>query len=519
MKKIIVFVLFLTCILLVSCQNTNKSISEITPTLKTENTSTVTPTAPPTITPTATAMPLVNAVPEDELLVFFDSTTDLTGYINNKGEWIIPAKYYTGYRFSKNENMNNWAIVYLTQEDYTNGNRKLIDDKGILSDFNWDLIVTEPTLDFASNGLSVKKDPITGKDGYVNEKGEWAISPIYEHAFKFSDNGLARVLFMEYDNYGPYYTSHFIDQNGLRKTPSVITVVAGDFALNGLAYVCPASFTSYTREFEYEMLAYYFGEDEPFSDDLYVKLLTFQGEYQLFDENGDFAAVNHGKNSWIDTWVHSYSKTGNYCGYMNETGEFVIPVKFLDARSYNEAGYAFVKDVWYEGKWGIIDEKGVFAVEPQFYNTTDYEVTLMERGSVKNEEGKWGFIDDKGAYFIQPQFADARWFDNADVAWVKNDDNLWGLINRKGEYIIEPTYKNVSMMSDDFSLYWVQTAGELWGLIDSKNSYWIEPQFMQLSFIYDKYGIALVQTNEGEWFYVNFQGEPIIGDAFAVPAN
>lgn len=524
MKKYALFFFLITCVMLVSCQETNKIASEISPTLTKEISPTVTPTIMPTKIPTPTAMPLVNAVPEDELLYFVDSKTDLVGFIKNNGEWIIPAQFYVASRFQINKNFNDWAWVFITEEDYTNGNRKLIDDKGTLSDFDWDKLIIEYELDFAPNGLSVKKDPVSGKDGYVNDKGDWVISPTYETAFKFSDNGLARVQVEVPDETGFLWTeTYFIDQNGTRKTPNYSGLL-GDFTSNGLAYNCVNGHSMDAREFEFEMLSFYFGVDESYSDDLYIKMLTFQGEYELYDNTtdtlGDYAAVNHGKNAWIDRWVLSLSKVGfYYCGYIDETGEFAIPVKFLDAGIFNNAGYAFVQDVWSEGLWGVIDSTGEFVVEPSFVTSSDYEIGLLNKGAAKNEEGLWGFIDDKGIYFIQPQFAEVRSFNDADVAWVKTSDNLWGLINREGEYIIEPAYYDVRVMSDESSIYWVQTTDELWGLVDSTKSYWIEPQFKEVSHIYEKYGIALVKTTEEEWFYVNYQGAPIIGDGFAVPVN
>ena len=46
--------------------------------------------------------------------------------------------------------------------------------------------------DFAENGLAlVQADD--EKYGYIDEKGEYVIDPVYHYAYGFAENGLARV--------------------------------------------------------------------------------------------------------------------------------------------------------------------------------------------------------------------------------------------------------------------------------------------------------------------------------------
>ena len=57
--------------------------------------------------------------------------------------------------------------------------------------------------------------------------------------------------------------------------------------------------------------------------------------------------------------------------------------------------------------------------------------------------GKWGYIDKKAAYVINPQFEDAAEF-NEGVAVVKNNGK-WGLIDEKGAYLIQPQFDGVCL--------------------------------------------------------------------------
>ena len=52
---------------------------------------------------------------------------------------------------------------------------------------------------------------------------------------------------------------------------------------------------------------------------------------------------------------------------------------------------------------------------------------------------KWGYIDKKGQYVINPQFSDADWFSDG-LARVENKDGKYGFIDKKGTYKIPAKY-------------------------------------------------------------------------------
>lgn len=60
-------------------------------------------------------------------------------------------------------------------------------------------------------------------------------------------------------------------------------------------------------------------------------------------------------------------------------------------------GLAFVK---IDGKFGFIDTKSNFAINPQF----DYAESFAEGLAFVEINGKWGVIDTKGNIVIEPQF-------------------------------------------------------------------------------------------------------------------
>ncbi|MFO7722985.1 MAG: WG repeat-containing protein [Bacteroidales bacterium] len=106
-----------------------------------------------------------------------DTQTDRVGYINLKGEMVIPAKFYSGSPFRENV-----AFARLQDEKVlidTAGKviaRGFVALNGYHSHFSHDLAVVQKEFAY----------------GYINKEGKFAIEPVYEEAKDFAD-GLAAV--------------------------------------------------------------------------------------------------------------------------------------------------------------------------------------------------------------------------------------------------------------------------------------------------------------------------------------
>jgi WG containing repeat len=92
-------------------------------------------------------------------------------------------------------------------------------------------------------------------------------------------------------------------------------------------------------------------------------------------------------------------------GYIDRTGEIVVPLKFDGASDFSE-GLAAVK---VEGKWGFIDEAGRVVIEPQFsgaYELSEGLARVQVGGDKFGYYDKWGFIDKSGNMVIAPQYGE-----------------------------------------------------------------------------------------------------------------
>lgn len=92
-------------------------------------------------------------------------------------------------------------------------------------------------------------------------------------------------------------------------------------------------------------------------------------------------------------------------------GKRIGNLVFDDVRVFESNQYAAVK---VEEKWGFINKKGKWAIEPKFQNATSFSIGF---GGVQ-KNGLWGFIDMKGNVVIEPQFSDVKPFSKSGIAPV-----------------------------------------------------------------------------------------------------
>lgn len=131
-------------------------------------------------------------------------------------------------------------------------------------------------------------------------------------------------------------------------------------------------------------------------------------------------------------------------GFIDLDGELVIPCRYPQARSFSE-GLAAVVDETGDGlRWRYIEPTGATALElPETTLQADVfsdglaAVTVIEPAR-PDLGAKAGYIDKSGAFVIEPQFEDARAF-SGGLAPAKRKGR-WGYIDKHGEFVIRPQY-------------------------------------------------------------------------------
>jgi hypothetical protein len=115
-------------------------------------------------------------------------------------------------------------------------------------------------------------------------------------------------------------------------------------------------------------------------------------------------------------------------GYINTSGQFLVPPEFDEARSFSE-GFAPVRR---DGSWLLIDTKGaIHRIDGLMGGVSDGLVPVRRNG-------RWGFVDPAGQTIVAPRFDSAQGFSEG-LAAVRVG-NSWGYIDRTGAQAIAPQF-------------------------------------------------------------------------------
>jgi hypothetical protein len=320
-----------------------------------------------------------------------------------------------------------------------------------------------------------------GPYGYVNQKGEVVIAPIFEIAGRFADNGLAVVKWRNtfgHDKYG------FINEKGEWAIPAKFEYLE-PFSSNGLA-------------------------------------LAGANPYVIKTEGmGGFLG-----NRWIDL------------GFINRQGEWVIKPRFTAAHSFAPNGLAVVteKDT---GKQGAINARGewVFSdilIKPFRFSPTGLasfsanglaaaEAYKNPSLSVVEGKGYRGYIDATGRWVIEPRFGSAYPFAANGLALASEPQLLkmegssttlhkYGFINAKGEWVIAPTFESGDVRGFAENGLAAARVNQKWGFINAKGEWVISPKFHYISSFYAN-GWALASIT-GKGGMINIKGEWVVPPLF-----
>lgn len=185
---------------------------------------------------------------------------------------------------------------------------------------------------------------------------------------------------------------------------------------------------------------------------------------------------------------------GNKWGIIDKKGNFIINPQF-DEILIDGKNYLFRKGDY----WGWCDKKGQYLINPQFENAHSFG--SEDYAAVENEEGKWGYIDREGKWKIQPEYRSAKPFLTSGVAPVRdNGSREWGLIDKSGKWVVNPQFRNIFDIAVDNRLM-VQDQSRSFGIIDLKGKYIANPDYENapVSLIHNVSGIGVSYSVQSDF--------------------
>lgn len=164
------------------------------------------------------------------------------------------------------------------------------------------------------------------------------------------------------------------------------------------------------------------------------------------------------------------------------------------------------------GKYGYVDDKGNYLINPQFNGATSFHggIALVYSG------GLWGYIDTKGKFVINPVYSDATTFTEG-IAWTVKKEGAPTAINRKGRVLFAlKEAEQVYSFSEGLARYRIVSPYNedryLYGFVNKDGETVISPAYWDaLDF---SEGLAAVANENGEYGYINKKGELAINYQF-----
>src|SRR5215211_5279968 len=190
-------------------------------------------------------------------------------------------------------------------------------------------------------------------------------------------------------------------------------------------------------------------------------------------------------------------------GFIDRSGKVVIEPKFFQASGFS-GGIAQVWINCYPCEIRSIDGKGKFVRGQIFDDGHQFEfregLAAVKIGDIV--EGKYGFVDNKGNFIIQPQFDYTNGFYEG-LARVMIRPNE-GFIDHSGKIVIPIQYDDADDFSDGLAAVKIN---DKFGFIDKSGNVIIQPQFDEVKSFGN--GLAPVLINK-KWGFINKKGEIVI---------
>ena len=306
----------------------------------------------------------------------------LFGFINTKGEEIISCKYIHANDFSE-----GLVSVSIGTQEITENTIWVKDEKyGVIDKIGQKVIAFE-FKDIArfKNGIARACDLTTRKWGWIDNKGNWDISPKFENSDDFNALEMAKVG-VDYESNG------YINRQGDFIINPIFYQI-GDF-IDGIAYA-----KKWGQKEKYDgKYGFINSEGETIVPFIYDNVQEFSENLALVGKRNDKGEIKF--------------------GFIDKKGVEQVTLKFEYAHSFS-SGMAFVKQ---KSKYGWIDNKGKYLITNLYDVAEDFRFPEEEgikrivlnaaknkyNTAIVSKNGFWGVIDFAGKEILPIKYDSVR---------------------------------------------------------------------------------------------------------------
>jgi len=333
---------------------------------------------------------------------------------------------------NKNElNVFNYGLVAV-----------LTDEGWGYADKSGKLVITpqfEEANPFTNNGLALVC--LAGHYGFINTKGKYVISPIYQEAFSFvGDEDLAVVK--RNSKYG------YVDEDGDEEIACQFEE-AHPF-VNGLARVKISGKYGFIDDDGHFVINPTFKIARDFSSNG-VAIVS-----QNTDKGVKSACINR-RGELLTEYIYDYINVENNYAIAFDGIEYTVfnsKMKQLFKTENEIIGITSQLDRFKNIKEGLIPFRnksykfGYMNLKGEEVIAAEYDVlgNFYDGLAVVKKDGKYGFINKNNQIVIENKFEFAEDFSNGYA--VIKQDNMYGLINTKGEIVLAAEYASLGKVNN-----------------------------------------------------------------------
>jgi hypothetical protein len=289
--------------------------------------------------------------------------------------------------------------------------------------------------------------------GYMNEKGEIVIQPLYRKCYEFTQDGRAAVIMDK--------KLILLSPDG-KQQPTADASLAMDQGKGFYDGLMAVKNKEGKRGF--------INTNGEIAIDLkYDDVTMFHGGYALakkggvtyvINTSGDEVQTKHQGTEDLKPFQNGLSPVrdaANKWGYINTKGELAIPVNFSSV-GYFSNGLAWARHE--NGSIGYINTAGEWAIQPQFTVGKEFDpVSGMARVKI---EDKWMYTDAAGTLMTMTD--SDKWENFSDGLAMGRKNDLIGFFDKEGKWVISPSFEAARDFKNGYAA--VRLNGK-WGFIDN----------------------------------------------------
>jgi len=170
------------------------------------------------------------------------------------------------------------------------------------------------------------------------------------------------------------------------------------------------------------------------------------------------------------------------------------------------------------GKWGYVNSKGEYEINPQYNFATSFQDDIAKVKSL-GKNSKFGYINNNGKYIIHPIYTSATAFSEG-LACVTTENSAPFYIDKTGMTMINlPKAQSAYVFSEGLALFseYIKSKEEnkrikLFGFINKQGQKIIPAQFYDAESF--SCGLSAVKDSNGLWGFINKAGKLIINFQF-----